>query len=478
MSSARVDNVEDDHQLPPRAPVSLEYLDQLGMEREVPSLPAIDTSKEAWAYVAASFAMEMLIWGPVFSSAVYLKHYAGLAQFASSSETQISLVGTLPILFGYSLGLPLLYVYNYFPRAMKPSIWVGLTLYSASMLAASFVSNMKLLIVFHGVGPGVAGALVAFPIIRWLPEWFDLRKGTAGGIIFSGGCVGGVYMPFLEEAIIDRLGYQWSLRITAIATAVLGGIAIFFVNPRVAISARANIARMPMPPFFDTFLRWGFFGTFFGCLLQGFGYFSVGLFLPRFSDALGGAAGAGLLAAFNVSCIAAQLLWGLITDKMKPAQAMAISSLLGTVFALTFWGIGGSKGISLLAPFAILFGLATGGFTAMWFQSAHDIAGPDKERQSLLSTGWSLARGVGGIVGPTVGAALYRLPSSPSNAWGSAGSPGLVGLVAASLAASAVVVLLFRYASDVSKYISELVGKSRGAVSRESHGMEMGVVTK
>ncbi|TYJ58332.1 hypothetical protein B9479_000878 [Cryptococcus floricola] len=236
---------------------------------------------------------------------------------------------------------------------MKPSIWVGLALYTVSMLAASFVSAMKLLVLFQGVGPGVAAALVAFPIIRWLPEWFDLRKGTAGGIIFAGGGVGGVYMPFLEEALINHLGYNWSLRITAILTAVLGVTSSSLSRPSLIGVSTGN----------------------------------VGLFLPRFSDSLGGAAGAGLLAAFNVSCIGAQLILGLITDKMRPAQAMAISSVLGTILTLTFWGIGGSKGISLLAPFAILFGLATGGFTSMWFQGAHDIAGPDQGRQSLLSVG-------------------------------------------------------------------------------------------
>ena len=45
-------------------------------EREIPSLPAVDTSKEAWAYVAAGFMLEMLLWGPMFSTAVYLKYYA------------------------------------------------------------------------------------------------------------------------------------------------------------------------------------------------------------------------------------------------------------------------------------------------------------------------------------------------------------------------------------------------------------------
>ncbi|ODO08398.1 hypothetical protein L198_00126 [Cryptococcus wingfieldii CBS 7118] len=421
-------------------------------EREVRALPAVDTSREAWLYVFAGFSMEMLFWGPMYSTAVYLKEYAAMPLFKDVSETEISLVGTLGLLFGYILSLPLLYFYNAYPRAMKPSLWFGVALYVVSMLIASFVKSMPLLILFQGVGPGIAAALTASPIIRWIPEWFDKRKGTAGGIIFAGGGVGGVYMPFLFEFLIGKLGYQWSLRITAISTATIASVAVFFANPRIPISSRARINRMPMPPFFTTYLRWGFLCTFLCTMFQSFGYYNVNLFLPRFSDTLKGAEGAGLLAAFNVSCIGSQIIWGLLTDRMKPAAAMAISSSLGALFVLTLWGFGGNQGLPVLAPFAILFGLAAGGFCSMWFQNAGDIAGPDKEQQSLLSAGWSIARGVGAVIGPTIGSALYRTPSVPgSNRWGSAGSPGLVGLVAASLAGSALVVLVFRYAESAVK---------------------------
>lgn len=53
---------------------------------------------------------------------------------------------------------------------------------------------------------------------------------------------------------------------------------------------------------------------------------NVGLFLPRFSDTLDATAGAGLLSAFNVSCIFAQLLWGFLTDvRWSPRLVHAIS---------------------------------------------------------------------------------------------------------------------------------------------------------
>ncbi|WVQ94590.1 hypothetical protein IAU59_001670 [Kwoniella sp. CBS 9459] len=447
-------------------------------EREIPSLPNVDTSREAWAYVFAGFTLEMLLWGPMFSSAVFLKYYAAAPEFESASETSISAIGTTQLLFGYSTMFPLLYFYNRFPRYIKPSIWAGMTLYIASMLAASFVKSINLLILFQGVGPGIAGSLTATPVIRWLPEWFDKRRGTAGGIVFSGGGVGGVFMPFLYQYLIDTLGYQWTLRIAAIATAVAASVAIYFVRPRVPIPAKAQFVRAPMPPLVSTFMRYGFFGCFFGSLLQAFGFFNVNLFLPRFSDTLGGAAGAGLLSAFNVCVIVAQVLWGLLTDKMRPTTAMALSSILGSVLVLTIWGIGGATGLPVLAPFAVLFGLATGGFTSMWFQSSYNIAGPDKEQQTLLVAGFSIARGVGAVLGPTIGSELYRLPSTPGgNRWGSAGSPGLVGFVAASLAGSAIVAILFMYAEKIVGLFASKVNDSRqrerSSEGRESQAYEM-----
>lgn len=72
---------------------------------------------------------------------------------------------------------------------------------------------------------------------------------------------------------------------------------------------------------------------------------------------------------------------------MKPSNAMAISSMLGCIAVVTLWGFGGQVGLPLLAPFAIVFGLAAGGFSSMWSQSAHALAGPNKELQTLLVAG-------------------------------------------------------------------------------------------
>lgn len=50
--------------------------EHIGSEREVPSLPATDRGRQAWSFVAAGFAIETLLWGQLFSTGVFLKHYS------------------------------------------------------------------------------------------------------------------------------------------------------------------------------------------------------------------------------------------------------------------------------------------------------------------------------------------------------------------------------------------------------------------
>ncbi|KAJ9096730.1 hypothetical protein QFC21_005000 [Naganishia friedmannii] len=442
-------------------------------ERSIPPLPAVDNSRQAWSFVAAAFVVECLLWGQIFSSGIFLKFLATTPPFSASSEAKISLIGSLSLLFGYSAGIPLLYLYNRYPRLIKPTLWLGLAINTASLLGASWIQNVTGLIVLQGIFPGTAAALCAFPIIRWIPEWFDAKKGTAIGIVFSGGGVGGVFMPLLHQYLLDKVGYGWTIRIMALYIAAGAGIAAFFVNPRVPISATMQIARQPMHSLRTAFLSFGFLGCFLTTLLQGFGYFNVGLFLPRFTDTLESTLAAGLLSAFNFSQVIAQIVWGYLTDRMKPSNAMAISSMLGCIAVVTLWGFGGQVGLPLLAPFAIVFGLAAGGFSSMWSQSAHALAGPNKELQTLLVAGWSVARGLGAIVGPTIGATLYRpTPTDGTRSWGSAGSPGLVSLVAVSLAASAIVGIVIARIPEVAALWSRLLERMSGQLSSSNDSRE------
>lgn len=53
-----------------------------------------------------------------------------------------------------SAGLPLIYLYNRYPRLIKPTLWLGLAMNTVSLLAASWIKSVNGLIVLQGIFPG------------------------------------------------------------------------------------------------------------------------------------------------------------------------------------------------------------------------------------------------------------------------------------------------------------------------------------
>ena len=104
-------------------------IDEPATERQILALPQIDGGRQAWSFVAAGFTMEMLLWGGLFSTGVFLKHYSvtevcrgyararvrrktltsltsGYKPFSHSSETKISLIGTVSLFLGCKIPDP------------------------------------------------------------------------------------------------------------------------------------------------------------------------------------------------------------------------------------------------------------------------------------------------------------------------------------------------------------------------------------
>ena len=99
------------------------------------------------------------------------------------------------------------------------------------------------------------------PVIRLLPEWFSERRGLAGGIIFSGTGLGGFVFPFILNALLDKVGLAWTLRIWAIVTTIFCGIALLGLRPRLPVPKYPHGSRRPrfIPPqlgFVKTPLFW------------------------------------------------------------------------------------------------------------------------------------------------------------------------------------------------------------------------------
>lgn len=68
--------------------------------------------------------------------------------------------------------------------AYKRCKWAGLPIMSIALIAASYVSHVKNLILTQGILYAFGGSLVYYPALNSLDEWFIRRKGMAYGVMW------------------------------------------------------------------------------------------------------------------------------------------------------------------------------------------------------------------------------------------------------------------------------------------------------
>ncbi|KAJ2985860.1 hypothetical protein NUW54_g10004 [Trametes sanguinea] len=318
----------------------------------IQELPPVDRGVKAWTFCFSAFVLEMMVWGFGFSYDYYTSH----PPFDKASGVAISAVGTVSLAIQYGEVIFLSFVFGRYPDFLRIGMWAGLTLYFAALFCSSFATEVWQLILLQGVGVGFGGGLLYMPVIKLLPEWFSERRGLAGGIIFAGTGVGGFVFPFILNALLDKVGLRWTLRIWAIGTSLCSGIALLGMRSRFPIPKYAANQRRPrfIPPhvgFITSPLFWTFAIT---NLLQGLSYFPVSLYIATFTRSLASQLTATVvLALFNSSAVAGQIILGHLSDRF-PYPVIMVCSALGSALAAFFlWGFANAAISSTSSPLSL-----------------------------------------------------------------------------------------------------------------------------
>lgn len=138
-------------------------------------------------------------------------------------------------------------------------------------------------------------AMVYYPTMSFLFEWFLDKRGLANGIMYSGTgesivpvfnvtvpsilyiATGGVIFPFLLNKLLQRYGQRTTLLSMAVAFAVLMPLAFHFAKPRLPPSQHTPAHRKIDTSFVKRKAFWILFTANF---LQGFGNFMPYLYIP------------------------------------------------------------------------------------------------------------------------------------------------------------------------------------------------------
>ena len=369
---------------------------------ERPQLPPADSGPSAWRFLFAAFTLEAFQWGFALSFGVFQNYYSTHPPFAGSPS--IPIVGTLATGVTY-LGAPFMTpLIRCFPKWRREMIWTGWAVTIFSLIGASFAKSIGMLIATQGALYSLGVTILYFPMIGMLNEWFVAKRGLALGLVTAATGFSGTVMPFVLAVLLERYGYEITLRAVAVALVVLTGPVLPMVKGRLPVSYSTSTARSGWE-FCGKPLFWFFAAS---VLLQGLGYFYPTLYLPSYADALGynPAIGALLLAVFSLTQVFGQISCGYLSDRKVSVEMLAfVFPLISAISILTLWGL--ARSLAPLIVFSLLYGFWGGGYVVLWAKMGSELS--DDPIVALMAFGiFAFLKGVGNVITGPISAELIR----------------------------------------------------------------------
>ncbi|KAL6811661.1 monocarboxylate transporter [Trichoderma camerunense] len=375
--------------------------DEAEQDRSIQTLPPTDQGPKAWRFLFGCFMIEAVLWGIPVNYGVFQNYYSRQPEF--QDNTNIALIGTLATsiqFLGAPFATPLVKKYHAWQRHM---VWTGCALCVISLLAASFCTSIAGLAVTQGALYGTGFLIMYFPILCMMNEWFVRRRGLAYGILYAGGGLSGVGLPFLMEWLLARFGYKITLRALAVGVFLLIAPIQPLLKGRLPPSHSGAIRAVDL-----SFLAQSHFWVLaLSNLCQGFAYYMPGLYLPTYASALGYSSrtGALILAASNLASTLGQVSFGYLTDRVDNVHILVfVSTTISAVVSFTLWGMAHS--LTLLIVFAIAYGWFAGAYPVYWPRFGSLISEDPQPVYSMMSFG----KGVGNVVAGPISATLLTRP--------------------------------------------------------------------
>lgn len=236
----------------------------------------------------------------------------------------------------------------------------GVVVLSGGFVAASFSSRVWHLYLTQGLCVGIGIGLLYIPATAIVPQWFEKKRSLANGICSAGSGIGGLIMSFSTGAMLDTLGYRWSLRITAVI--------VFFINTAATIMLRSrNTEIQPDLRIFNVallrsyqvklLLAWS--------VILMFGYITLMFSLTDYAIVIGRSAkdSANVAAFLNLGTALGRPLIGYFSDRYGRVQVASILTTSCGVLVFALWLP--STSYPALVCFSIISGAILGVFWAV-----------------------------------------------------------------------------------------------------------------
>ncbi|KAI9506722.1 hypothetical protein GGI25_005039 [Coemansia spiralis] len=354
-------------------------------------------TKYAWIIVAAAFCNLTMTMGTLNSFGVYQEYYLNQL-YAHKSAVAISWIATL---ISFCMFIGAIFTGKIIDKiGFKITCFIGALVCGIALVLASFTHQLWQLILTQGIMLGFGASLIFSPSMSIVAQWHTKHRVLATGIAVSGGGVGGMAISAATQAMVNSIGYRWSLRILGILIASVSGCTSILYKRRVSPPKESNIRILVMLVKDVRFLC-----IAAAALSINMGYFEPLLYVPTAAVLQGGsaAASANVVLVFNAGTTLGRMLSGPIAKVLGPSNANLISSCFSCLLVCIF--LLGVNSIPGYYVFSAIFGATSTLYLAI---NTHILAREFGTQTVATSVGLSMACcGIGVLIGNPTQGALY-----------------------------------------------------------------------
>ncbi|KAF2135279.1 uncharacterized protein K452DRAFT_281766 [Aplosporella prunicola CBS 121167] len=238
---------------------------------------------------------------------------------------------------------------------------IGSFLHVFGLMMTSLSTEYYQIFLSQAICSAVGSSCVYYACAGSIVTWFERKRSTAFGIAASGSSIGGVVFPIMVFKLIPRVGFPWTMRITAFV--VLGLLVV------TNLTVRSMITHAPKPFTVREYLL-PFRELRFSLLVAAMTMFSFGLFLP-FNFLVLQAQSIGMsndlseymIAVLNAASFFGRTLPGPAADRFGRFNVMIVTMVLAGVVVLAAW-IPATTNATVIV-FAILYGFFSGAYVSL-----------------------------------------------------------------------------------------------------------------
>lgn len=333
-----------------------------------------------WVCVACSFAINAHTWGINSSYGVFLAYYLANDYYPGAIPLEFAFIGGLSI----SQALLVSPLSTYITRAYgtRTTLLLGVAFETLALIGASFTHKTWQLFLSQGVCFGFGMGFLFVGSVGIIPQWFTKKRSLANGIATAGSGLGGMMYSLATNAMIDRLGVGWALRILGILACVVNFTCAMLIRDRNKAVGSIQLAfdyTLFKRPGFLLLLGWGFFSL---C-----GYIVLLFSLPNYATSIGLSAQQGSIigAVLNLGQGVGRPFVGIFSDKAGRINLAGFCTFIGGLFCFFIWIF--AKSFGVLVFFAIIVGTVAGTFWTTIAPVGAEVVGL-KELPSALCIVW------------------------------------------------------------------------------------------